>query len=78
MIVKRDYGTREANLLLESAKEASEVVAEANAILNFVPKDGTFSCRVANMRNGPMASLVTSWPFSSRPRVLLKNHSAYP
>ncbi|CAE7335038.1 KIF13B [Symbiodinium pilosum] len=39
MIVKRDYGTKEANLLLESAKAASEVVAEANAILKVVPQD---------------------------------------
>lgn len=36
MIVKQNYGTTKANLLLESAKAASEVVAEANAILKTV------------------------------------------
>eukprot|EP00930_Biecheleria_cincta_P085956 TRINITY_DN75318_c0_g1_i1.p1 TRINITY_DN75318_c0_g1~~TRINITY_DN75318_c0_g1_i1.p1 ORF type:complete len:1379 (-),score=339.43 TRINITY_DN75318_c0_g1_i1:282-4418(-) len=36
MMVKRDFGTREANLLLDEAKAASEVVAEANAILKQV------------------------------------------
>ncbi|CAK0792113.1 unnamed protein product [Prorocentrum cordatum] len=39
LAVKRDCGTREANAILDEAKAASEVVAEANAILRLVPKE---------------------------------------
>lgn len=39
LMVKRDYGTREANLLLDEAKAASEVVATANSILDIVPPE---------------------------------------
>merc|ERR1712032_1785830 len=39
LIVKRDFGTREANELLEKAKWASEVVAEANDIIRLAPSE---------------------------------------
>lgn len=41
LIVKRDYGTHEANALLFEAKRASEVVAEANSVLKSVPAEWT-------------------------------------
>jgi len=67
MIVKHERGTKEANSLLESAKAASEVVAEANAILKKVPQEWTngvshYELAVLFQADGPPEVCVVARP----------------
>eukprot|EP00434_Breviolum_minutum_P033111 symbB.v1.2.029296.t1/scaffold3192.1/size63200/1 len=64
-MVKHERGTKEANALLESAKAASEVVAEANAILKKVPQEWTNGSMVHSMdveADGPPEVCVVARP----------------